>query len=331
MSNRQEINAVGVVVIGRNEGERLKVCLQSLQSFNVQVVYVDSGSTDGSVSAAKSLGANVLNLDMQQPFTAARARNAGFAQLMQLAPNTKFVQFVDGDCEVVDTWLTSALEAFKQYEKIAVVCGRRKERFPNQTFYNLMCDLEWNTPVGQTKACGGDALMRVEAFQSVDGFNDTLIAGEEPELCVRLRQGGWTIQRIAQDMTIHDAAMTRFSQWWKRTERAGHAFGEGAYMHGNSEERHWVQEARRPWLWAFVIPLLVITAAVVDCRLGLMAVMIYPLQFLRLAYKERHHGVKNSILFAVHSLIGKFAELKGQLSFHWNRLFKKKAKLIEYK
>jgi hypothetical protein len=39
---------IGIVVIGRNEGDRLTRCLQSLQMENLPVIYVDSGSTDGS-------------------------------------------------------------------------------------------------------------------------------------------------------------------------------------------------------------------------------------------------------------------------------------------
>lgn len=331
MDNHHNISNVGVVIIGRNEGERLKVCLQSFQHFNIPIVYVDSGSTDGSVEVAQTIGAQVVNLDLSKPFTAARARNEGFSRLLQFAPSTEFVQFVDGDCEVVSTWLSAALASFEQDKTLAVVCGRRKERYPANTFYNFMCDLEWNTPIGEAKACGGDALMRVDAFKAADGFNNTLIAGEEPELCVRLRANGWKILRIEQDMTIHDAAITKLSQWWRRTVRAGHAFAEGTFMHGDSEEQHWVQETKRAWVWAFMLPLMIIIATVVNVKLGLLALMIYPLQIVRLASKQLKYGPTVALKMAAYSLLGKFAELQGQFSFHFNRLFNKKKQLIEYK
>src|SRR3990170_3982962 len=92
---------LGIVAIGRNEGERLRACLRSVVGDNRVVVYVDSGSTDGSVEMARSMGAEVVELDLATPFTAARARNEGFHRLEQLNPNVAFVQFVDGDCEVV--------------------------------------------------------------------------------------------------------------------------------------------------------------------------------------------------------------------------------------
>ena len=154
------------------------------------IVYVDSGSTDGSVELARSLGVDVVKLDLSTSFTAARARNVGLAHLLEADAPIKFVQFVDGDCEVVEGWIERAKRELDAQPNVAVVCGRRRERFPDISIYNRLCDMEWDTPIGETKACGGDAMMRVESFQQVDGFNPLLIAGEEPELCVRLRQKG---------------------------------------------------------------------------------------------------------------------------------------------
>ncbi len=98
---------VDAVVIGRNEGARLVACLASLRGQVRRVVYVDSGSTDGSVAAAEAAGAEVVGLDMGRPFTAARARNAGLARL----EGAGFVQLVDGDCEVRQGWVAAALAA----------------------------------------------------------------------------------------------------------------------------------------------------------------------------------------------------------------------------
>lgn len=267
---------IGVVVIGRNEGQRLERCLVSLAHGADKVIYVDSGSTDGSLQLAANLGVAVLALDMSIPFTAARARNEGFAALQRLLPSMQLVQFVDGDCEVNATWLATAQAFLEQHPAVAVVCGRRRERFPQRSVYNLLCDLEWDTPVGEAKACGGDALMRADAFAAVGGFRPDLIAGEEPELCVRLRANGWKIWRLAAEMTLHDAGMTRFSQWWRRSLRAGHAYAEGAYLHGQPPERHWLRESRRAWLWGLGIPLVIALACLLLGGWGLLLLLIYP-------------------------------------------------------
>src|SRR4029078_12585403 len=179
-------NELGIVVIGRNEASRLVNCLNSVKrQTNAEVIYVDSGSTDDSPAAAVHLGTKVVNLDISPRFSAARARNEGFAALVELNPNVRFVQFVDGDCELVPGWLEAALEFFARLNDGAVVCGRRRERHPETSIYNRLCDIEWNTPIGEATACGGDAMIRSDAFKSIGGFRSMLIAGEEPELCLR--------------------------------------------------------------------------------------------------------------------------------------------------
>lgn len=324
---------VGLVVIGRNEGERLRQCLNSVTGKVARIVYVDSGSTDGSIELARSLGVDVVELDLSTSFTAARARNAGFDHLLSVEPQLDLVQFVDGDCEIVEGWIDRAEKELESNPNIAVVCGRRRERFPEQTIYNQLCDIEWNTPVGETKACGGDSMMRVKAFQQVGGFNPTLIAGEEPELCVRLRQNEWKIFRLDAEMTLHDAQMTRMGQWWKRATRAGHAYAEGSWLHGGEPERHWVKETRSIWLWGLFIPLLALGTAWLTHGLSLLLLLVYPLQFIRtfLSLRRQNLSSKNAALYALSCTVGKFAQVEGALSFLRTRLKGSQSTLIEYK
>ena len=205
------MNEVGIVTIGRNEGERLRLCSKSVAGRGHSVVYVDSGSSDGSVSLARSMGIEVVELDLSLPFTAARARNAGLERLLQARSRGRFVQIMDGDCEVVPGWLEQAREVLVTRPDVALVFGRRRERFPEQSIYNLLADIEWGEgPVGESKYCNGDILGRVEALRQVGGYNAALIAGEDPDLAIRIRQYGWLILRIDAEMTLHDMAMTRF-------------------------------------------------------------------------------------------------------------------------
>lgn len=319
---------VGVVLIGRNEGERLKRCMNSVPT-SCQMVYVDSGSTDGSADWASSQGAYVINLDMTQPFTAARARNEGFERLQQLAPDLPFVQFVDGDCELVGDWFAEAALFLQSHPKAAAACGRRRERYPNASVYNLLCDLEWDTPVGRTRSCGGDVFMRTVALAASGGYRSDLIAGEEPELCLRLRAAGWEVWRLSADMTLHDAAITRFSQWWKRAKRAGHAFAESAQLHGRPPERHGVAQTCRALAWGVALPLATVSLALVHF-VWMLLLLIYPLQVLRLSLR---YGIGNAAMRwrALFYVLGRFPEAQGVLQFWFNRLRRRRSTLIEYK
>ena len=322
----------GVVVIGRNEGDRLARCLRSLSGAKA-VVYVDSGSTDGSVELATEHGADVVLLSLDRPFTAARARNAGWRRLAEALPGLERVQFVDGDCEVAPGWLAAGDRSLDLRPDVAVVCGRRRERHPEHSVYNRLCDLEWDTPTGETGSCGGDALMRVGALRQVGGFDDSLIAGEEPELCARLRAAGWKVLRIPEEMTLHDAAMTRLAQWWRRTVRTGYGLAEVARRGAASNDRTWTRTVRSNFFWALAVPLLALAAALVSSWLGIAALAGYPALALRIDRHRRRRGDSpaDARLYAAFNALAKFPMALGQARYYRNHLLGRTQALIEYK
>ena len=254
-------------------------------------------------------------------------------------PDLEYVQFVDGDCEIVEGWFVQALETLQTHKDAAIVCGRRRERHPDASIYNRFCDIEWNTPIGETDACGGDALIRVTPFQELGGFNPALIAGEEPELCVRLRLAGWRIHRIDSDMTLHDASMHHVGQWWKRTMRTGHAYAEGYALHGHTVFRHYARPLRSILIWGFVVP--------VFCLISLIttywtAWALVPLALCMFGYAKiiwRSYAVARirgasrgeAFLYGTSIVLAKFPQLAGALRYYKNKMTGKKSSLIEYK
>lgn len=326
---------IGVVVIGRNEGDRLKASLETLGDAPF-VVYVDSGSHDGSLEYALSKGVEAISLDLDKPFTAARARNMGIRHLLSLHPDMEFIQTVDGDCTIDGGWLASGGEALQAHPSVSTVFGRLRERNPNLSVYNNICDDEWNTPLGEAESCGGIAMHRVAPFMAAGGFSEDLIAGEEPDLCLRLRDAGWSILRIDAEMGEHDAAMTRFGQWWRRSVRAGHAYAEHLWRHGRDSLASWKKQAARFLFWGALLPFAVATLLVLLAAFSrpsfwpLVLLLAYPLQFIRLWLRDRRRRPFSGRR-AFLAVIGKFSEALGAVKFARTLLLRRQAKIIEHK
>lgn len=330
--------SIGVVVIGRNEGERLRACLTSIRDVAARV-YVDSGSTDGSCALARTIGHDVVELDLSQGFTAARARNAGIEHLLRRHPGLEFIQTVDGDCEVRADWLSAALADLIADDRRAVAFGRRRERHPERNAYHLACDDEWNVATGAVNSCGGDALFRTEALREVNGYNGALIAGEEPDLCLRLRQKGWRIWSNGQEMTWHDVAIDRFQQWWHRSRRTGFAIAELVDMHGTAADPGWRRLLNSAVGWTLV------SVAAVPALLALaiwgitpltVAALLFPaltaVQLVRLAYsRRRRYGVVRALRWGMLMMAAKAAQTYGWAQFKLQRVTRRRATLIEYK
>ncbi|MDZ4817339.1 MAG: glycosyltransferase family 2 protein [Planctomycetota bacterium] len=336
--NRELKSSFGIVVIGRNEGPRLQRCLESLGAATAHTIYVDSGSTDGSISLAHRFRTNVVELDTSIPFCAARARNAGYQRLKELDPKVSFVQFIDADCELVNTWMTFAIELILLQPDVAMVAGWLRERHPDVSIYNRLGDLEWNSSAaGEVDSVGGVALARCDAFDSVSGFDPTVAAGEEPELCQRLTHRGWRILRLDREMATHDLAMTRFSQWWRRMVRAG--YGSMDVAHRFRVTRFIIATRRvQGWtIWLMVVVVMGITSLLLASRdiavANAVLLGMWPVQIFRIALRTQNKGHPWSIAasYAFLMAISFLPQALGQLRYLADRLYNGSNRLIEYK
>lgn len=333
------LNDVGIVVIGRNEGERLAACLHSIGG-SARCVYVDSGSTDGSLDLARSLGVDAIPLTCPPKYSAARARNTGARHLRQKSPDIRFVQMIDGDCVLDGSWLERAREQLLRHPDRAAVFGRRRERFPEASPYNRMCDEEWAVRPGIVSSCGGDVMFRAAALEEVGGFNDELVAGEEPELCHRLRRKGWTIECIDAPMTVHDVALHSFAGWWTRARRAGFAFAELMARYGRSADAHWVQLVTRAAVWSAIILLGLAGLAIGGvagvtwvASIGALLLLVVAAKIGSMAWRLRNgrSGLRWPLTFSTLLMVSKLAQFQGVLQSVGGRLRGRTSQLIEYK
>lgn len=320
---------IGIVVIGRNEGERLTACLASVAGQGRPIVYVDSGSTDGSPDNARSFGAEVVDLDLSIPFTAARARNAGFQRLIEIAPTLQFVQFVDGDCVIFPGWIDAASRFFHAETGVGIAAGRLIERHPERSVYNFLCNLEWRGPTGEIASTGGIFIVRRSAFEAVGGFNADIIAAEDDEFCGRIRSAGWKIHRLDFDMALHDAAILKFSQWWTRCRRTGNAY---AQVNGPNVQ-HFNGKALRSLAWGAALPAASILLSLRALPWLLLMPVLNLVSMFRIYTNKRKSGwsSQEARIYAFYVQLAKIPEAIGVLEFRLRALLQSGHRIIEYK
>lgn len=332
--DQKRLQQLGLVLIGRNEGERLRLCLESIPADVGGVVYVDSGSSDGSVELAESRGVSVVKLDMSTPFTAARARNEGFAHLMREHASLEYVQFVDGDCSLVEGWLSEALAKLDAHADWLAVCGWRRERHPEGSIYNRWCDLEWTqVPLGDVGdvGFGGDVMMRVDALRAVGGYDGSIIAAEDSELSARMVQSGGRVVRVDSAMTRHDADIHSIRQWWTRCVRSGHAYAEVSSRH--AETGLFRRHVRSLVLWGAVLPGMALLSLLVF-PVGLLAILgVYGLQIARIASSldPERFPLADRLFWGLGCLIWQVPKMQGLIQYQRGLRTGVQQRIIEYK
>lgn len=317
-------NVFDAVVIGRNEGTRLVRALSAAQAAARSVVYVDSGSQDGSPQVARDLGVTVIELDPSRPFTAARGRNAGLATLQ----DAEFVHFIDGDCVLDADWPAQALAHLRAYPKAGLVFGRQFEAAPDASLYNWMTDWEWNKPLGPATFCAGCLMVRADALRAIGGYNEALIAGEDDDMCFRMQAAGWQTWCIDARMTEHDARLLSLAPWWRRSLRAGHSYAELGVLHGAAHGQR-----RRALLWGAVFPVLAVLGLLLWWPMTVLVAAAYAASIARQWWRFRAQrlGARRAAQVAGLLMLSKSAEAIGMASYWVARAFGRRRRLIEYK
>jgi len=331
----QSAAAVSVVIIGRNEGERLRRCLQSVNAADWQdlcpeLIYVDSKSTDDSLRIAADAGAKCVILDDVSP-CAAKARNLGWK-----TAGGEFILFLDGDTELASGFVRAALVELKD-ATLCAVWGHRRESNPDQSIYTRVLDLDWIYPAGRSLYFGGDVLVRRQALVQVGGFDGSLKAGEEPEMCARLRARGWQIEHLDIPMTKHDLAVRSLRGYALRCYRGGIAYAEVAHRMRTLGDGLWQREATRDLLHGvlyMLFPLLVLATFAIHAAAGIVLLALAGLVILRTAWRCRWKAPGQPLLcleYAVHAHLQKLPAVAGQFAWRRAHARSREIELVEYK
>ena len=326
----EDVLQVSVIIIGRNEGERLIRCINSVKAMDFdpeqyEIIFCDSGSTDGSMENAEKLGARSLLVESDRP-TASKGRNLGYRNA-----RGAYLFFLDGDTIVHPDFLKMSIDYLESHEKTAVIWGHRRETHPEKSVYNRVLDLDWVYPPGEAEFCGGDVVMRKAVLDEVQPYSEDLIAGEEPELCSRIRKAGYTIYHIDAPMTGHDLDIRTFGGYWKRCYRAGHAYAEVAertngMIFGRDSRKNHIQT-----LIYLIVPILLLSFLHL-IGLALLTAGAFLIVF-RTYLKQRWRGASfgTTFLYAFHSHFAVPIIWLGQLKYYRDRSRGRGGRIIEYK
>jgi GT2 family glycosyltransferase len=317
----------GIVVIGRNEGQRLSDSLIAAKYYGLPFVYVDSQSSDGSVEIAHNLNVDVVILDTSTLINASRGRNEGVAYLLERNPNLSYIHFIDGDTVFDPLWCKTALNILENNSEIAVVCGVLREKNRHHSLYAKLLGIEWRLMTQSNGKCGGNATIRLSALQLVNGYDETLIAGADPDLYRRLKEKNFYVKTTEIEMGEHDGGMTSFSQWWTRCKRSGYAFADARSCSKSN------RGVKNTLLWGLALPISILISVFLLGPVGIIIISLYVVQIIRMVISKNIQCLKitDKIYYAVNVNLARIPQTIGVLSCYLERYAKIKKSVIHYK
>jgi len=316
-SGHAVVMRTAAVVIGRNEADKLSRALHSVLPVASPVVYVDSGSTDGSADIAAAMGVHVVRLSASKPFSVARARNEGFRHALAVSPDVEFVQFVDADSEMCPSWFEAAWAALEQDSRVAAAFGRLRERYPERSIFSRLYQAEFDAQFTQANACPGLSMVRTRALIETGGFIESMKGFEDTELSQTLRQTGWRVARVDAQMALHEARMGTYRQWWRRQIRSGFARGQERVLCRAPRVGSSVRQSWSIWLWGLLVPLVTLVTAVKTHGASLLLLTVYLLMIWRIRrrYLRLNPAFTSPGLYALSIMAGKVPEAIGLAQF----------------
>lgn len=180
---------------------RLQRCLSSIVRNDypralIEIIVVDNDSTDGSARAAREYGAIVIHSSGD---SVAAHRNRGARAALG-----SILAFADSDHEIDRHWIESAVDVLSDSGVAATGLPYLTQPSPNwvqQQYDGLRirpCRREDVTWLGS-----GNLAVKRAAFERVGGFNTSLTACEDVDLCNRLGQAGYRIVADPDLRSIH--------------------------------------------------------------------------------------------------------------------------------
>jgi len=201
--NRTDSRKVSVIVPMMNAMKFLPVTLPGYLSAcrhygAAELIIVDNGSIDGSVEYVRDHAGGKATILQCPEMTVAAMRNAGAR-----CAAGEFLSFIDVDCEISAGYFESALRTLDATDASAT--GSRCV-LPDQPHWTeaLWDRLHRHSGDGYVGALnGGNLIVRAPCFWAINGFRETLVSGEDPDLCERLIAAGSSIYEDHRVRAVH--------------------------------------------------------------------------------------------------------------------------------
>ena len=218
-----------VIIPAKNEAKNIGPCIESIQR-NVQdqnpyeIILVDNGSEDATVSIARSKGATVY---IKPDMSISALRNFG----AEVAKGN-ILAFMDADCTVSDDWLCAA-SRYSGEENIA--CYGSPPRIPEShtwvqsTWYNVRRKDNEVSRVPWLESM--NMFVPKDLFIRVGGFNESLLTCEDVDISYRLSKHG-DILSDTNIRAVHHGEAKTISDFFKKERWRGQSNMAGIKEHG---------------------------------------------------------------------------------------------------
>lgn len=192
---------ISFVIPVRNDAARLDRCLASIVRNEyprnlVEIIVVDNESTDGSANAARAYGAIVIKSTGD---SVAQHRNRGARAALG-----GIIAFADSDHEITGNWIGTAVDALS--DPTVAAAGAPCLTQPSPNWVQEQYDGLRSRPVQREDVSwlgSGNLAVKRSVFERIGGFNTSLIACEDVDLCNRITATGFRIVADPGLRSIH--------------------------------------------------------------------------------------------------------------------------------
>jgi hypothetical protein len=211
------MTTLAIIIPVKNDARRLARCLAAIAAnrrdpADATVIVADNGSSDDSPRVAAAAGARVMSLP---GLRVSEMRNQAAA-----STEAELLAFIDADHEIVPDWIPTAVSALAGADIGAA--GALYSAPENGTWVQKMYGVLRGRTKGRSEVAwlgSGNLVVRRSAFQQLGGFDPSLEACEDVDLCQRLKSAGWTIIADERLGSVHHgdpptlAALFRAERW----------------------------------------------------------------------------------------------------------------------